>query len=100
MFKLIKTVWTKKPPNKPNLLLSADWDTRAEGKGKWKGGQGEKKGRKGYKHATLPDRDLARLLAKAESDTAGPQMGMSPLHLVLAFCSIALSHSSLLLASL
>ena len=62
---------------------------------------------------------LAKLLANAESviwkktkvsgssldqkwywHTLGPQMGMRPLHLVLAFWSMALSHSSLPLASL
>ena len=32
--------------------------------------------------------------------TVGPQTGSSPLHLVLAFCNMALSHSSLDLANL
>ena len=38
--------------------------------------------------------NLARLLAKAESDTEEPQMGRIPLQRVLAFCRVALSHSS------
>ena len=37
---------------------------------------------------------LARLLANAESDTCGPHIGKIPLQRVLAFCNVALSHSS------
>ena len=43
---------------------------------------------------------LAKQLANADSGTCGPHRGSSPLHLVLAFCSAALSHSSRTLACL
>ena len=43
---------------------------------------------------------LARHVAKADSGTCGPQTGSSPLHLVFAFWSKALSHSSRPRASL
>ena len=42
----------------------------------------------------------AKQVAKADSGTWGPQTGRSPLHLVLAFCRAALSHSSRPRASL
>ena len=38
--------------------------------------------------------DLARQAAKTDSCTCGPHKGSNPLHLVLAFCRVALSHSS------
>ena len=37
---------------------------------------------------------LARAFEKSVSATSGPQMGKMPLHLVLAFCKAAFSHSS------
>jgi hypothetical protein len=37
---------------------------------------------------------LARQAAKTDSWTCGPHKGSNPLHLVLAFCRVALSHSS------
>lgn len=43
---------------------------------------------------------LARHVANADSGTFGPHKGKSPLHLVLAFCRAALSHSSRPRASL
>ena len=43
---------------------------------------------------------VPRLFSDASIRTLGPQIGMSPLHRVLAFWSMALSHSSLPLASL
>lgn len=43
---------------------------------------------------------LARQVANADSGTCGPHTGKSPLHLVLAFCKAALSHSSRPRASL
>lgn len=43
---------------------------------------------------------LARQLANCDSGTCGPQRGRRPLHLVLAFCNAALSHSSRPLACL
>lgn len=43
---------------------------------------------------------LAKHVAKADSGTCGPQTGSSPLHLVFAFWSKALSHSSRPRASL
>lgn len=43
---------------------------------------------------------LAKHVAKADSGTFGPQTGSSPLHLVFAFWSKALSHSSRPRASL
>ena len=45
-------------------------------------------------------RMVPRLFSDASIRTLGPQIGMSPLHRVLAFWSMALSHSSLPLASL
>ena len=45
-------------------------------------------------------RMMLRLFSVAGVRTLGPQIGMSPLHRVLAFWSMALSHSSLPLASL
>ena len=39
--------------------------------------------------------NLARQVAKADSGTCGPHSGSRPLHLVFAFCSSALCHSSL-----
>ena len=50
------------------------------------------------KYVSIPY--LANALAKSESDTLGPQIGRRPLQRVLAFCSVALSHSSRLRANL